>query len=85
VIPAVKPDSCRALAAPALTKRHELLVAVGGHRSPSLAGAVTRGRREIRGVGGENLTGGNTTRTLHRSTRLTGSKAGGVTIASHPF
>jgi hypothetical protein len=50
---------------------------------PSLAGAG--GWREIRGVGGENLTGGNTTRTLHRSTRWQASNAGVVTIASHPF
>jgi len=58
------------------------LVAVVGIdllRSPARS---QRGRREIRGVGGENLTGGDATRTFHRSTELTGSNARGVTIAS---
>jgi hypothetical protein len=45
----------------------------GGTSVVSFAGAVTDDRREIRYVGGENLTSGGATRTSHGSTPFTRS------------
>jgi hypothetical protein len=38
-------------------REESIMLAVTRHRSPSFAGALTRGQREIPGVGAKNLTG----------------------------
>ena len=65
LMPSAEPDSCLAPFGRNATSCWWRWVGIDLLRS---AGAITGGRREIRGVGGENLTGGNITRKLQRST-----------------